>query len=84
MEQGGCRSVIAYSAWCSCRSTEFNLTMRPEVLTVSSRYTDLLRLGDRCVCTYPPVWHARLLATYGNANMYRPVINIKKRGGNGE
>jgi len=29
MEKRGCRSVIAYSAWCSFRSTEVNLTMRP-------------------------------------------------------
>jgi hypothetical protein len=33
---------------------------------------------------YPSIWRARHLAAYGNTNMYRPVNNIKKRGGNGE
>jgi len=36
MEQGGCRSMIAYSAWCSCRSTEFNLTMRARLPVIYS------------------------------------------------
>ena len=36
------------------------------------------------VVFYPPIWRARHLAAYGNTNIYRPVNNMKKRGGSGE
>ena len=51
------------------------LSLRAEVLP---------RLYDHRVRSYRPVRRVRHLAAYGNTNMYRPVINIKKRGGNGE